>query len=133
DAAVRRDRDGERIIHEPVHEIDAVTHPLVGDAARAFAIETELEVQTRIEGTRGAVPEPGFPIGILLLDHLHFRTAAPAGPVVVPDDLDLAHLAKRARLDEVVCDAGVDLAAVLRADLHDTVVLQHRVARGFDV
>ena len=88
DAAVRHDRAGRLIVHEEVHEIDAVAHPLVGDPARELLVQPELEVQLRVEGAVRLRHQPLLPVGVLLADLLHFRAAAPARAVVVPHDFD---------------------------------------------
>ena len=130
DAAVRHDRARRLIVHEEVHEIDAVAHPLVGDAARELPVEAELEVQLRIEGTVRLRHQPRLPVRVLLADLLHLGTAAPARAVVVPHDLVLAHVAEGAAAQDLARGQLVRLAAMLRADLDDEVALLDGVARG---
>ena len=119
DAAVRHHRAREAVAHEPVHEVDAVAHPLVGDAAREVLVEAELEVEAGIEGPVRLGHEPLAPVGVLLADLRDLLAPAPARAVVVPLDLDLAHLAEGAAPHELARRARVGLAAVLGADLDD--------------
>ena len=130
---VRHDRARRLVVHEEVDEIDAVTHPLVGDAAREFPVETELEVQLRIERAVRLRHEPRFPVRILFAEFLHLRAAAPPRAVVVPHDLVLAHVAEGGTAQDLAGGQLIGFAAVLRAHLHDEATLPDGVARGFHV
>src|SRR4030095_7110140 len=79
-AAVCDDR-ARHLVRVEMHEIDAVAHPLVGDAAREFAIQPELEVELRVERPERLGPQPRLPVGVGLANLLHLRAAAPARAV----------------------------------------------------
>src|SRR5262249_5339760 len=51
--------------------------------------------------------------------------------VIVPNDLDFTDLADRAGLNEIADRYLIWLAAMLRADLRDTVMVYYGVAGGF--
>src|SRR3989454_3023591 len=74
-------------VQEVVAEVDAMTHPLVGDAAGNLLVETKFEIKLRIKRPVRFVHQPGPPIRILFADQLHFGTPAPARPVIVPLNL----------------------------------------------
>ena len=42
---------GSCVVQEVVHQVDAVAHPLVGDAAGEFFVQAEFEIELRIERT----------------------------------------------------------------------------------
>ena len=130
DAAVRDHRAREVVVGEPVHQVDAVAHPLVGDAAREVLVEPEFKIELRVERPFGLGHQPFTPVGVFLADLLHLGAAAPARAVVIPYDLDLAYIPQRPALDHVVRGPWIKLAAVLRAHLDDQVSLERGVARG---
>src|SRR5207248_3196597 len=118
--------DGARkvLIHEPVRQVDAVAHPLVGDAARELLVKAEFEIELRVKGSVGLGQEPLAPVRILLADLLNLRATAPARAVVVPNDFDLADVAQRPAPDRLARRPRIKLAAMLRADLDDQVPLE---------
>src|SRR5262249_24779827 len=84
-----------------------------------------------IEGAIRLREQPLAPIRILFADLVYFRAAAPARAMIIPLDLDFADVAQHARADQVADSDLVGLAAMLRADLHDAVALEDRVAGSF--
>ena len=113
-AAVRHDGLREVIVQQVVNHVDAVAHPLVGDAAGEIFVEAEFEIGRGSNGRYGLLSSHLLPIRILLRGSVHFRPAAPARTMIVPDDLDFADLAQRAaarsipsrRSDKARCDAA---------------------------
>ena len=65
DAAVSDRRFRKTVIHEPVHQIDPVAHPLIRDAARKFFVEPKLAVDLRVERPKGFVEQEFTPVGVL--------------------------------------------------------------------
>src|SRR3989442_4705651 len=55
-------------VQEVVAEVDAMTHPLVGDAAGKLLVETKFEIKLGIKRPVRFVHQPGPPIRILLAD-----------------------------------------------------------------
>ena len=123
----------ETVVHEPVHQVDGVTHPLIGNPAREFFVKTKLKIHLRIEGPRGLGHQPGIPIRVLFANLFHLGTAAPARTVIVPDDFDLAHISERSAARDFLRRTRVGLAAMLGADLDDGLRFKDSVARGFSV
>src|SRR4029079_16135999 len=75
-AAMRHDRPCRRRVHEEVDEIDAVAHPLIGNAARELPIEPELEVELWIEWTIRLGHQSRLPVRVLGANQLHFLATA---------------------------------------------------------
>src|SRR5437868_13286276 len=69
-AAVRDNRAGKRIVHEPVHKINAVAHPLIGNAAGKILVQAEFAIHLRIEWTIRFGHQPLAPVGVLLAELL---------------------------------------------------------------
>src|SRR6185295_15878393 len=89
DAAHGDDGLREGIFQEVVHQIDAMTHPLIGDAAGEISIETKFKVGSGIEWTIRLGEEPFFPVRVFLTNLAYFFAAAPAGTVIIPHHLHL--------------------------------------------
>src|SRR4051812_8524886 len=54
-AAVRDRRAGKTVFHKPVHHVDSMTHPLVGNTAGKVFVEAKLAINLRIKGPIGFV------------------------------------------------------------------------------
>src|SRR5947209_7050701 len=128
---MRNGRFGEVIIHEPVNLIDRMAHPLIGNAAGKFFVQAELEIDSGIEGTRGLGQKPLIPVCILFPDLLHLGTAAPAGAVIVPDDLHLADITESATSCYVMGSDLVRFAPVLGSNLNNSLSLNHGIPCRF--
>src|SRR5258708_1731946 len=100
-------------------QIDAMAHPLAGDAVRELLVETKFEIQSWIEGAIRLREEPSFPVGVFLSQLADFRAATPPRTVVIPGDLDFRDLAERPVIHKVLRGDLVGFAAVLRAYLHN--------------
>ena len=129
---MRNDGTRHRIVHEIVHQINAVTHPLIRDATGELAIESKFKIHTGIEGTLRLVHEPFGPVCILFPNLRYFLAPAPSGTVIVPHNFDLAYVSKRATLHRVACRFRMGLASMLRSHLYDDLALQNGFACGFD-
>src|SRR5437660_3364739 len=110
--AIRDDRLRKTLVREVVTEIDAVTHPLVGNAVGKLLVEAKFKVKLGIERPERLGHQPCAPVGILFADHLYFRAAAPARPVIVPFNLVLGDFAENTRTDEVAHSNLVRFAAM---------------------
>ncbi len=112
-----------------MHHIDAVAHPLIGDAAPEFLVQAEFAIHFRIKRAIGLGQQPFAPIRIFLADQLRFVTSAPSRSVVIPNHFHLADLAQDSGLHEVMRCSGIRFAAMLRAYLHNAVMLADSVSR----
>ena len=110
-----------------------MTHPLVGDAAGKILVKTKFEVQLRIKRPGRLAHQPGLPVGILLADHLHFGTPAPAWSVIVPLNLIFASFTENFGANQVAHGNLIAFAAMLRANLNNEILQQHRIAGCFDL
>src|SRR5215469_10151527 len=119
------------VVHEPVHEIDPVAHPLIGDAARKFLIQAEFTINLGVEWAVWLIHKPLAPVGVLLANQFRFWASAPPRAVVVPDNFYFAYVAERPGLDQVMSRHRMRLAAVLGSDLHDPMVLHDRISCSF--
>ena len=123
---------GKLVVQEAVHEVDAVAHPLVGDAAREVLVEAELEVQPR-DRTDGRACRAASGASPCRSSRSCATSSRPRqrGPVVVPDrSRPCSRRRARRRLDELAGRDLVGLAAVLGADLDDALRAQDGVAGG---
>jgi hypothetical protein len=120
------------VLHEVVHQVDSVTHPLIRDAGGKFAIKPKFKVKAWIERSVRLGHEPGIPVGISFTNLHHFCAPAPSGSVIIPLNFDLADVAENATLYRFVSEFGIRFTAMLRSHLHDQPVLQHRVASRFN-
>src|SRR5256885_3146641 len=68
DSSMRDDRGWKVVAGEPVDQVDAVTHPLIGDSAGKILVKAEFEIETRIEVTEGLGNQPALPIGVGLAE-----------------------------------------------------------------
>src|SRR5439155_5105804 len=101
DTAVSHHRAWELVLEEKVRQVDAVAHPLVGDAAGKIFVQAELEILPRIERPIRLVQQPLAPVRILLADLFYFRTAAPSGTVIIPYNLDFADVPQYAGSNQI--------------------------------
>ena len=108
-----------------------MTHPLIRNPAGKFPIQTKLKIHLRIEWTRRLRHQPFAPIGILLANLVHLRTAAPPRTVVVPHNLNLAHIPERTAARHFLRRDRIGLTAMLSADLDDGLGSKHSLARRF--
>src|SRR5215475_10614411 len=116
-----------------MNQVDPVAHPLVGDAAGKILVKTELEISLRIERPWPLFEQPATPVSVRLPNLFDLRASAPAWAVIIPNNLDLADLADGAGLDEIADRYLIRLAAMLSADLRDTIVFDYGVAGGFGI
>src|SRR6266481_3017678 len=119
--AMRHDRLRKAFAHEVVAEVDAMAHPLVRDAAGKLLVEPILEIKLGVERPVRLVHQPGAPVRILLANHLHFGTPAPARPVIVPLNLVFGDVAESTGADQFAHGNLIRLAAVLSANLNDEI------------
>src|SRR2546421_8031598 len=120
-------------IHEKVAQVNAVAHPLVGDAAGKFFVKTKLEMKLRIERPERLGHQPDAPVRVLFTNHLDFGAPAPARAVIIPLNLVLSDFAENAGADQVACSKLIRFAAVLRADLSDKIPGHNGIARRLDL
>src|SRR5689334_13524085 len=118
-AAIGHDRLRKALVHEVVTEVNAMAHPLVRDAAGEFLVETKFKIKPWIKRARRLVHQPGMPVRILFVNHLHFGTTAPARPMIVPFDFVLCDFAEHAGTYQTAHGNLIWFAAVLRANLDD--------------
>src|SRR5207244_9569049 len=118
-SAVRDSRARHGIVHKKVHQVNAVTHPLIGDAAGKLAIQTKFKINTRIKWAVRFVHEPFGPVGIRFSNLAYLLASAPAGTVIVPHNFDLAYVAKSATLYGVPRCFRMWLTSMLRSHLYD--------------
>src|ERR1700680_4811919 len=97
---MRYGRAREMVLHEVVHQIDAVTHPLIRDAGGKFAVKAKFKVQARIEWPVRLGHEPGIPICIRFANLRHLCASTPSRSVIIPLNFDLADIAVSAPLDQ---------------------------------
>ena len=83
-------------------QVDAVTHPLIRDAAGKILVEAEFEIEARIERTEGLGHQPALPIGVGLAELRNLLASAPARSVIVPDNFDFSEITERATLENVI-------------------------------
>src|SRR5215472_3759059 len=114
-AAIRDDGMRKAHLHEVVAKVDAMAHPLVGDAARELSVETKFKVKLRIERSVGLGHQPSAPIGVLFANHFYLRAPPPARPVIVPHNLILGDITKYTGADQIAHGTQIRFAAVLRA------------------
>src|SRR6516165_11295265 len=100
--AVGDDRPWKAVLHEPMHEVDGMAHPLIGDAARELAIQPKLTINLGIKRPIRFGQKPFAPVGILFPNE--FRHIAPSlsRAMVVPDNLDLTYFPEYATLYQIV-------------------------------
>src|SRR5207245_5680281 len=111
--AIRHDRLWKPLIHKVMTEVNAMTHPLVRDAAGKLLIETKFKVKLGIKRPVRLVHQPGAPVRILFANHLHFGTPAPARPVIVPLNFVLGDSATNIGTNHVEHVNQIWFAAVL--------------------
>ena len=130
-AATGDHRIGDGGIRVEVREVDAVAHPLAGDAAGKVTENAELEISPGIEGAVGLSQEPPVPVGLALPDRRHVRILGivPTVVVVSPDLLDFGYMAQLARPHEVPHTDLIGIAQPLDAVLHDLIGFEDRGAR----
>src|SRR5256885_6231756 len=102
DASVGDDRGWKVVAGEPVDQVDAVAHPLIGDSAGKILVKAEFEIEARIERTEGLGHQPALPIGVRLAEPRNFWASTPAWAVIVPDNFDFSEITERATLENVI-------------------------------
>src|ERR1035438_3775087 len=110
-------------------QIDSMAHPLVGNAAGKFLVQTKLEIGAWIERPIEFGEQPFAPIGVLFANLLDLGPTPPAGTVVIPDRFRFGYVTQRSTRDAFFRDHLIRLAAMLRAHLHDPSARSHGVAR----
>src|ERR1700692_4101815 len=120
-AAIRHDRLRKALVHEVVAEVDAMTNPLVRDTAGELLVETKFEVKLWVERSVRLVHQPCAPVRIRFVDHLHFGTATPARPVIVPLNLVFGDFAENTGADQVAHHNLIRFASMLSANLNDEI------------
>src|SRR5580704_5484002 len=128
-ASIRHDRLRKALVHEVVAEVDAMTHPLVRDAAGELLVETKFEVKLPIERSVRLVHQPSTPVRIRFADHLHFGSPAPAGTVIVPLNLIFADFAENTGADQVAHRNLIRFATMLSTNLNDEILSMNGIAR----
>src|SRR5262249_61751216 len=61
-------------VQKEMAEVNAMTHPLIADAAGKVPIQTKFEIELRIERPVRLSHQPGAPIRVLLANLLHLGT-----------------------------------------------------------
>src|SRR5205823_13168521 len=117
------------VVHEPVDKVRGVAHPLVRNAAGEFLVEAEFAIDLRIKWTIRFGHQPFAPVGVRFADLLGLLASTPTWPMIIPDNLDFAHVTQRPALHDIARSCGIWFAAMLRAHLDDTLSLFDRVTR----
>ena len=88
---------------EPMHRVDLVDHPLIGNAGRVGPEQPKLDVLPRIERFEGPVDEKALPVNILLAQLRNQIGPPPTTRLVyVPSHLGHHDVAKLTRFDELI-------------------------------
>src|SRR5215469_17182373 len=110
-----------------MHQVDGMTHPLVGNSAGKFLVEPEFKIQLRIKWPRRFGEQPLTPIRVLLADLLHLRAPTPAWSMIVPHNFHFADVSESAAPSQLLRGPLIRLTAMLSSDLHDRPCLNHRI------
>src|SRR2546426_12184173 len=113
DATVSHDGTGKAVVHEPMHKVRGVTHPLVRNAAGEFSVQAKFTIDLGIEWAIRLSEQPLTPVSVLFSDQFRFFASTPSGTMVVPHNLHFAHLPESSALHHFASGFGIGFATVL--------------------
>src|SRR5207244_3264020 len=97
DAAVGYNAAGMRQASEPMHRVDLVDHPLVGNSRGVRPEQAELEMFASVEAFARTIDQEALPVGVRFAELRHQLGTAPAPWLVhVPRHFDGNNVAKLA-------------------------------------
>src|ERR1043165_1897123 len=106
---------------EPVHGVDLMNHPLIGNSRRIRPKESELEILSCVEGIRWSIDQESFPIGVLFAQRWNYGRTTPSTRLIyVPRHLSHHDVAELTGLEIIVSLHVARGGAALRSDLHDS-------------
>src|SRR5271170_8162828 len=107
---------------KPMHRVDLVHKPLIGNPRGVRPEEAELKILASVERLVGTVHQLALPVRVFFLQKWHdIRTPPPAGLIHVPAHLDHYDVAELSGLDIFGCLLISRCAATLRTNLYDLV------------